>query len=791
MNMTYRLLSFFLLMITLNTPVSTQCPGALSCENAFVLCSESQIDGFICTTPDIDNITFPTPDLCRGVGVAHNISWWAFVGSGEPVSVNITFDIRDCELGQGLQGGIFEGSCDGSLVWDCNASCNTSDFTLSGITTKGTPYFLWIDGCNRDICPFAIEFSGNLDSVYLPDSIPDFEVTGKFGSCSTVEVCTPSLGDYKPSVQWYLNDSLISSELCTEIVIRDHLNEGDTADICMVLTIGNPNDPDAICDQDTICRSFVVTDSSRTETGLCDLICYENQPYLWGGKIITSSCINPPCTAQFAGVDGVCIDSVKPIILLPPSDTGRLDTFICEFGAPYIDENNQVYTGELCEELITFKREITHPECPGTRVRCDTSYLLSIGRFDYSSDWELSCAPCSGKITLCPNIEYRTSCPIFNDEVSITLEWHNRNGEFLGETAGNGCLEVEGPGLYCVNITGTYHDQGCIVDIPECFQVPVDILPDQPVIQGDKYICNARYGSYEIDPESAICEYLWTIPDSQGTVMTPNSIDSNRITVDWSNKSEDESQVCLTVKGDCGTSDTCFTVLFDGVETLDTLTLVRCPGDTILLEEPLPTVSREWSTGDTTASLAVIFAGQYCITGLPEDSSCVFEKCFEVVNSELVISDTIITGDSGNGDGSISVRIRTNDIVSVIAWSNGETTLSIRDLEAGTYDLILLTRSGCIYTFRFVVPLTTSTNTVDEDKRIVLYPNPGASFRIDPASLELIESVTVFSVDGRLVISREPPREAYNLSAVPDGLYLVKIELKDGRKKVLKWTKTD
>ncbi|MDX1685851.1 MAG: T9SS type A sorting domain-containing protein [Saprospiraceae bacterium] len=789
--MTSRLFVLLLAALTLNTQSYSQCPGSLDCEGAEVLCSVEILHELECSTPMNPNTTFPNNSLCFGVGTPHNLTWWSFIGAGGALNLTFQLDMNSCVFPFGIQAGVFEGSCDGSVVWDCNASCNTSTFTLSGATTRGRNYFIWVDGCNGDVCDFNISVNGNSGSVTLPDNIPDFTVNGQLSTCGEIEVCMPDLGSTYPTVQWFIADSLISKDTCTIIEINNVAGNRDSMDICMVLTLGNPDNPGAICDQDTVCKSYPLLDSVRTEQGSCAVVCPDDQPYIWGGQIIRSSCINPPCTARFGLDNGICIDSVKPIILLAPLDTGRKDTFICDYGVPYVDENDIVYTGEICEEIVTFRKIRSHPECPGRTVRCDTSYLLSIGRFDHSSNWEVICAPCGGKFILCPNIELATSCPVFNDQVSITLEWYNESGDFLGETAGSDCLQVDDPGVYCVNIQGSYRDQDCIVTLPECYNIPETLLPEKPAIHGEAYVCDAGFGVYEVDSSVRICEYSWSIPDGQGEILTANSRDSNRIRVDWSGKSGDESLVCLEIKGDCGTADSCFTVFFDSVETLPAERITRCSGDTIILEEPVSTISREWSTGDTSASIAVRRAGTYCISGQPIDSSCVIEKCFEVVNSQVTISDTIIQGDSGNGDGSITVMINSNETISVIAWSNGETKLSISDLEAGTYDLLILTRSGCIYAFRFVVPLETSTSSEKEPNKLEIFPNPGSSFTIHPLGSELIERVAIFSVDGKPVISERPPRTDYDLSAEPDGLYLIKIKLRDGRTRILKWTKFD
>ena len=121
LSMLKRLLFTLVCVISLNQSSDAQCPGSFTCEGAGVICSIGDLNGFTCNNPVMPNVTFPFPNLCFGVGVPHNLNWWAFVGCGGPLTLRWNFNPANCETGQGIQAGVFTANCDGSSVWDCNA----------------------------------------------------------------------------------------------------------------------------------------------------------------------------------------------------------------------------------------------------------------------------------------------------------------------------------------------------------------------------------------------------------------------------------------------------------------------------------------------------------------------------------------------------------------------------------------------------------------------------------------------------------------------------------------------
>lgn len=570
---------FILLMIFSPIVLKAQCPGSLVCEKAVVVCSMDELHGLKCNNPNIPNVTFPVPFLCFGVGVPHNLAWWGFAGNGSPTTLTFEIDPATCEMGTGIQVGVFEGSCDGSTVWDCNPSCNTGPFSLTGFTKSCTPYYLWVDGCNGDVCTFEVIVNTSGDDPTLPD-IPELTTTDPICPCGEFEVCLPPLGNCLPTTEWTVNGDTIAGDRCVRIPVDEMARPGGNMNVCVVATLGDPKNPNAICDQKTRCTSFVVMDSIPKVEGECVLRCSEDQPVIWHGLNITTSCISPPCSVRVQTPDGCCVDSFKSFILIPPSIAGIRDTFICEKGVPFVVENGRVYINEACGESIDWRIEKQNSNCPDVRRNCDTSYSLNLGRFDYSSDWKFDCDSCSGTLKLCPNIFY-DGCSFFDSSVTIELLWlESISGDTIGITSGDSCLVISRPGQYCLEVTGKYKNQICQTLVPECITVDEAMLLFDLELSGTNRTCKHITGVYSAATKEPNCSYEWRIPSGNGIILTQNSLDSSSIRVDWSNATDSVGVVCVTVTSDCGRKDTCMQIYLDTVEILRKSQNLICPDTT-------------------------------------------------------------------------------------------------------------------------------------------------------------------------------------------------------------------
>ena len=103
-------------------------------------------------------------------------------------------------------------------------------------------------------------------------------------------------------------------------------------------------------------------------------------------------------------------------------------------------------------------------------------------------------------------------------------------------------------------------------------------------------------------------------------------------------------------------------------------------------------------------------------------------KCNEIWNLDLMVDsimlgDTVITDDTGSGNGTISVSFSEGLEPFSYLWSTGDTTEVIQDLLHGMYYLTVTDNFGCEKQYSFEVDFVLNTNFSDFSK-IEIFPNP-------------------------------------------------------------------
>jgi len=551
-------ITIFILIFALFANVqkaTSQCPGASDCSGADILCSIDALNGFTCNNPVGPNGNFPTSNLCHGVGVPHNLSWWGFFGAGGVLSLTFNVNLTTCEAGNGIQAGVFEGHCDGSNVWDCNVSCNTNKFTFTGATIPCAPYYIWVDGCKGDVCTFTISVNGSGGAPLMPP-LPPLMTKDRVCPCATFEVCAPNLGDCEPTHQWTI-DGVLQSERddCISIDVNEFANPGDRIDVCLIATIGNPDYPRDICDQDQVCSQFII-EPILSDTIPCETVCYENAPLDWHGLKISSSCIVPPCSTRITdGPDDCCLNLVKPWIILPAPNIGIKDTIMCNQNSHFKDENGQSYSQSTCGQLVEFKVLKTNPHCTTTPVGCDTSYELNLSILKFTSDWKTQCDSCQQGLKLFNKTEYQGACIFHQGLIETKLIWFNKDSTaMIDTTIADSFIYITTPGTYCVKIFANYRGSTCQVDDPECFEVTSEILKLNNNISGPTKVCEDSISSFSVDSKNNLCAIQWSL-NGQGTRI--GQMDSTIILIKWDSLTLDTTQVCANIKTNCSEYQLC------------------------------------------------------------------------------------------------------------------------------------------------------------------------------------------------------------------------------------------
>ena len=104
----------------------------------------------------------------------------------------------------------------------------------------------------------------------------------------------------------------------------------------------------------------------------------------------------------------------------------------------------------------------------------------------------------------------------------------------------------------------------------------------------------------------------------------------------------------------------------------------------------------QWNTGETTASINGVTAGTYSVT--VSDSNGCTESCTATVGEPQPISVACTAQDltcTGAADGSVSLASVSGTAPYTYEWSNGATSASITNLNAGTYGVTVTDAEGC------------------------------------------------------------------------------------------------
>ena len=553
----------------LNVAYSQNCNPAAAdiCFDANVLCGLAELDGYACSNPTESNPTGPFPTLCFGQGVAHNTNWWAFIGNGEQIQVTFEFDPSDCEFAgtscNGIQAGIIF-DCVGAPL-DCDAACNTGTFTLGGQTTNCHTYYVWVDGCCGDVCNYEISV-GKGRVAKIPQPLPDFYVEGEVCPCNTVDVCIgPLEGGCETPIRWTI-DGVEAPSWDDEMCITGFDVPANPVEFCVTWILGNPGNPDAICDEQTKCFTLVPKSKDVRPRPPLD-VCWEDHQgqYTWSFKgedtTIFTSCIDPPCSLAVQEGSGCCVLYTKEIRLLEERPKGERWKFNCD-RTPFVAENGRVFRQPECGVEVTWKA----PWGPNSTL-CDTTYILYFDTYNPDVETKQSCGTCQGYVEVTADFEWFPECA--NGDVTETPFWVTPNLDTIWDQNFEVHFEDgDPPGKYEFFIKVDYVDPDDPLESKICyfqpgkFEIIKPVSVPRPILEGDSPLCFGTEGQYRIINDLGdVCMYAWTIKQGNGQIITNNSETSKEITVFWDRGAGNVGIVCVNALVDCGKSkDTCFTV---------------------------------------------------------------------------------------------------------------------------------------------------------------------------------------------------------------------------------------
>lgn len=254
---TFKIYILFLTLSFFSNLAFSQMP-ALICEDAEILCSLDELDGFTQTMPSnaenpFDGLPENPVNFCagpggNGSGNPQNMSWFGFIAGGPSAVVEIEFS--NCSGGlNGVQFGIYtdctfseflSGACQGTGV-----SANQNHILNLNGMVAGDNYYFFIDGDNGTICDYQINVLQGGGPVPVPQPTEILCTSGNCppdgNICSTGETFTfePAGLDLSIDYIWTVSPNPpMGQTIVGDNSISLTFNNTGTYDICMTATNG-------------------------------------------------------------------------------------------------------------------------------------------------------------------------------------------------------------------------------------------------------------------------------------------------------------------------------------------------------------------------------------------------------------------------------------------------------------------------------------------------------------------------------------------------------------------------
>ncbi len=369
-------------------------------------------------------------------------------------------------------------------------------------------------------------------------------------------------------------------------------------------------------------------------------------------------------------------------------------------------------------------------------------------------------------------------------------------------------------------------------------EIVVTVKQPRPVvIEGKLFVCEGQ--STKLDAGPMWREYFWNNGKQTRTIQadTPGVYCVTVLDADGC-----RSSACVQVNPS--------TPPIPELQAPDSL----CTGATATLALTESYEKYQWNTGHTTAAIEIDTGGRYCVT-VTAENGCTAVACDTVIGKprsystfrdtvcfnqpyfylgktynsagkhlilypekgrdgcdsvhqliltwhpEIFVRDSIIIHDTGQGNGSIFLRMGGGKPPYTYLWSNGKTTQAIDELKAGAYTVVVTDANNCVVSFTFIVRMRTAAVDLNPENMpaVLAYPNPvkaGSPLQIKVQGGALNTRLEVFHIDGRRVysseiqsLSNEHPnvyQGNFSLLLPQAGIYFLLYTMNDGSRGVIR-----
>lgn len=546
MNMKNTLFFLCLLLFKTSSLLVAQClpfSGSNQCKDAKIFCSLDDLNGYQCSNPD--NSPFDCTPFYPFIGPAYKAGWWAFVCDGGLITIDV--EIISCQgTGDGIKIGLL-GAC------ECDFRTNTrptpkcikkGTYQITESLTACKTYYLYIEGCDGDICDFIIHTSGG--------SAPKLSPLGKINNDKDgrIEVYKGCPENYKvaaqhsgcePTYVWTVDGVKLSGN-------NDNIDytfqQVKSFQLCVSAYNGNPYSGN-ICDS---IGPECVTIESRA-------LNYPVPHVPKCAEIIR----NKPCDTFQITKFGCLLDSIICYDITLPVPNGPTIYHIgCDTADVYIDPTTQqrFNSCQLDEEIFLPKSTLPY--------HCDSSYYLAAIFLDFGVSFREDCI--GDKVEIAPRLINKTKSCGGSESFEFFYKWFDKNDKNRKSIGDNEILQVDKKGDYCLEVIvitklGTTSKK-CLFEYCENLNENEFATHPTAKLKGFQLLCPLDTSCIQLleAPQNSAL-FSWNV--TGGTILTPNPFLANQICVAWNGPSGFDGKVCASYETNCGKSDTtCLDVKF-------------------------------------------------------------------------------------------------------------------------------------------------------------------------------------------------------------------------------------
>ncbi len=536
----------------------SQCTPARSddCDGANVLCGLTAMNGYTCQNADYPNMQGP-PSLCPGWGPPTNIGWWAFVTSGGNVCITVTYN--NCKFPppggtNGIQLGIYEDCSFGNLLI-CDATCPgpTGTKTICANLAACKVYYFFVDGCNGDVCDFTLQTTGGaspkLDPIGKINNDADQKIEVCKGACKQKFTVNAQKAGCESMYKWTLDG--VDQGVNSNTITLDFPDEGNFI-LCATALIGTAS---SICDKDgPVCATITVKKLDDKKGGPYH-ICPEKVPYNWHGEIIDMS---GTYRKEFRDANCCYFDSVVDIIIQPVPTIPDYYFIGCNPTDVFKDPiTGRIFNNCESQTLVPLPSS-TDP------YRCDSSYYLTAVFLKFNTIFIEKCV--SQEIEINPQIINQSKSCGGGETYSFSYNWYLRTDPLKKSIGTDEKLLVTKKDEYCLELSvdtklGSI-SKNCKLEFCETLdENKFNLNKICPI--GDTLSCVGGISIFYIDTNIVkdIKNHYWTV--TNGTIITPNPIDSSRIMIKWAS-TPGIGKICYSYVSECGTGpDCCYQIIIN------------------------------------------------------------------------------------------------------------------------------------------------------------------------------------------------------------------------------------